>query len=56
VGLAKTNAGPASVLIDELDSRRLEGSPYDLERSPAGLTCSAFKLMDGDRPNARPFR
>ena len=54
--LAETDARSSSVLIDEIDTRRLEGPPYDVERSPAWLTCSAFKLMDGDSPNARPFR
>jgi len=46
VGLAKTNAGPASVLIDELDAGGLQRRSNNGERGTPRLLIFAFKLSN----------
>jgi hypothetical protein len=41
------DAGPASILVDELDASRFKGSFYNVKRGSTRLMCPGFKLAHG---------
>jgi len=53
--LPESNARTPSIGIDELDAGGFERSFDHLECGPAWLTCSRFKLVNGDDAYTREF-